>query len=210
MNTAHRLTLASLLAISMAGLAQAQAPAPGPATGPASDPSAAATPHQREVTGDDKSMKGGMKMASADPAGADPAMFVKKAALGGMTEVELAKVAQSKAQDPKIKSFADRMVKDHGKANTELAGIAKRKGIDVPTSLDAEHQAAVKELSAKSGAAFDAAYSKQMVKDHDKTIALFEGAAKNSDADLASFARKTLPTLEEHQQMADTLPGAAH
>jgi putative membrane protein len=136
-------------------------------------------------------------------------MFVKKAALGGMTEVELGKLAQSKSKDSNVKAFADRMVRDHSKANAELTGIAKGKGVEVPMSLDAEHQAMVKDLSGKSGTEFDTAYSKHMVMDHAKTIALFEGATQNSDADLAAFARKTLPTLKEHKQMADALPGAS-
>lgn len=211
MNTTQR-SIITLLALGIAGFAQAQAPAsPSPATGPgatSTDPSAASTPHQQETAGQKGAMKGG-KMAS-ESAGADPATFVKKAALGGMTEVELAKLAQSKSQDPKIKSFADRMVKDHGKANTELAGIAKGKGLDVPSSLDAEHQGMVKEMSGKSGSDFDAAYSKHMVMDHAKTIALFNGATQNSDPDLAAFAKKTLPTLKEHKQLADALPGASH
>jgi putative membrane protein len=201
----------AVLALGLAGVAQAQAPAtPSPATGPgasSTDPGAASTPHQHEAAGQTGAMKGG-KMAS-DASGADPAMFVKKAALGGMTEVELAKLAQSKSQDSKIKSFADRMVKDHGKANTELAGLAKAQGIAAPMSLDAEHQGMVKEMSGKSGKEFDASYSKHMVMDHDKTIALFNGATKNSNAELAAFAKKTLPTLHEHKQMADALAGAS-
>ena len=45
-----------------------------------------------------------------------PSVFVKKAALDGMTEVEAGKVALAKSQDPAIRNFAERMVKDHGKA----------------------------------------------------------------------------------------------
>ena len=42
--------------------------------------------------------------------------------------------------------------------------------------------------------------------DHNKAIALFESATKASDPDLAGFAKKTLPTLKEHKQMAEKLP----
>ena len=34
----------------------------------------------------------------------------------------------------------------------------------------------------------------------------FEGATKSSDKDVAAFAQRTLPTLERHKQMADSLP----
>ena len=198
MSTGKHLALATLMGAFAIGVAQAQTP-PSPDS---TAPDAASSPHQHEAMG--KSGKMG-----ADSSAADPAAFVKKAAEGGMTEVELGKIAQSKAQDPAVRKFADEMVKDHSKANAELETLAKSKGISVPESLDPQHKAVVQKLSAKSGAEFDAAYAKQMVEDHDKTIALFQRAAKSSDPDLAAFAKKTLPTLQEHKQMADSLPASS-
>jgi putative membrane protein len=136
-----------------------------------------------------------------------PGIFVKKAALDGMTEVEAGKVALSKSQDPEIRSFAQRMVADHGKANSELAAIAKAKGLNPPKDLDSEHQAMVNSLKGKSGKDFDAAYAEHMNMDHSKAIALFESAAGSNDPDLAQFAKKTLPTLKEHKELAQKLPG---
>ncbi|HEX6396400.1 MAG TPA: DUF4142 domain-containing protein [Steroidobacteraceae bacterium] len=136
-----------------------------------------------------------------------PAVFVSKAAQDGMTEVELGKVALNKSKDAQVRAFAQRMVTDHGKANTELAGIAKRKGIEAPKKLDAEHQDMVKKLSSQDGEAFDVEYSRHMNMDHGKAIELFEATSESSDADLAGFAKKTLPTLKEHKEMASKLPG---
>jgi putative membrane protein len=164
----------------------------------------AASPHQHAATADGKVSKDKLKMASQD--GAVPATFVKKAAVAGMTEVELAKVALAKSQDASIRKFADRMIKDHGKANLELEAIAKRKNLDVPKALDAEHQSMVQMMSAKSGKAFDEAYSEHMNMDHSKAVALFEGASSSTDSDLAAFAKKTLPTLKQHKDMAEDLP----
>jgi putative membrane protein len=137
-----------------------------------------------------------------------PATFVTKAAQDGMTEVEAGKLALSKSQNSQIRSFAQRMVTDHGKANAELASIARTKGIDAPKKLDAEHQAMVDAFREKAGAEFDAAYAHHMNMDHSKAISLFEGASKTSDKDLAAFAQKTLPTLKEHKQLAEKLPGS--
>jgi putative membrane protein len=135
-----------------------------------------------------------------------PSAFVKMAAQAGMAEVEAGKVALSKSNDPEIRSFAQRMINDHGSANLELASLAKAKGIETPQRLDAEHQAVIDSLRTKSGADFDAAYSQHMNMDHDKAIALFEGASKSPDRDFAGFARKTLPKLQEHKQLASKLP----
>jgi putative membrane protein len=143
---------------------------------------------------------GGYKMG-----GGDPATFVEKAALDGMTEVELGKIAQQNAESKDVKAFGARMVKDHSKANAELKSIAQSRGLQVPAKLDEEHQAMVDKFSAMSGAQFDAAYAKNMSEDHAKAIALFKEASEGSDPQLAGFAQKTLPTLKEHKAMADKL-----
>jgi putative membrane protein len=132
---------------------------------------------------------------------------VSKAAQDGMTEVELGKIALTKSKDAKVREFAQRMVTDHGKANRELAAIAKQKGIEAPRKLDAEHQDMVRKLESQEGDAFDLEYSRHMNMDHTKGIELFEATTESSDADLAGFAKKTLPTLKEHKQMASKLPG---
>jgi putative membrane protein len=99
------------------------------------------------------------------------------------------------------------MVTDHGKANQELAALASQKGIEAPKMLDDEHQAMVRALEGKSGAAFDNEYSRHMNMDHMKAISLFEAASKSTDSDFAGFATKTLPTLKEHKKLASQLPG---
>jgi len=154
-----------------------------------------------QTHGDSMKQGGAMKMAAAD----SPASFVSAAGLAGMTEVALGKAALKKSEDPAIQEFAQRMVRDHGNANEKLAAIAKRKALSFPTSLDSEHKSAVQQVTAKSGAEFEAAYAQQMVEDHDKAVALFESASKMSDTDLSGFASKTLPTLKEHKEMADRL-----
>ena len=143
--------------------------------------------------------------AEAVPAAPAPSEFVNKAAQDGMTEVALGKVALSKSKDPKVQDFAQRMVTDHGKANAELASLAKAKGIEPPNTLDAIHEAMVQQLQGKDGAEFDHAYAQHMNMDHGKAIELFESAAKSADADVAGFARKTLPTLKEHKILAVNL-----
>jgi putative membrane protein len=132
--------------------------------------------------------------------------FLMHAVPAGMAEVAVSKLAAEKAQNDQVKQFAQRMITDHTKANKELAAAAKAKGLDVPMKLDAEHQSMVQSLASKSGAAFDAAYREHMTADHSKAVAMFEGASSSSDSDLASLAKKTLPTLEEHKKLAEALP----
>jgi len=125
--------------------------------------------------------------------------FANKAAVGGMAEVELGKLAQEKGTSAKVKDFAKMMVTDHGKANEELMSIAKMKNITLPSSLDEEHMKKMEELKSKSGAAFDKAYVSAMVEGHQKTLALMQEAAQHcKDSDLKAFAEKTSPIVKAH------------
>lgn len=141
--------------------------------------------------------------AATQKAANPDAAFARKAAMGGMAEVELGNLAQQKASSADVKNFASRMVQDHGKANDELKQIASRKGIDLPTALDKPHQNDKERLGKLSGAEFDRAYMKHMVDDHKKDVADFKKAADSAkDSDIKGFAAKTLPTLEEHLKLA--------
>ena len=119
-----------------------------------------------------------------------------------MAEVQLSKVAQ-KSQNADVKSFADRMVRDHTAANEQLTAVAAGLGAELPKALDTEHEKMRERLQTLHGKAFDEQYMQVMVEDHEKAVKLFqqEGRAGHS-VELKQFAQKTLPTLEEHQKMA--------
>ncbi|WP_460693419.1 DUF4142 domain-containing protein [Mucilaginibacter puniceus] len=127
------------------------------------------------------------------------AEFAVNAANGGMAEVALGEMAQTKASSEKVRAFANMMVMDHSKANDELMALAQIKNITLPDSVDADHKEKMNDLSKKSGNEFDKAYVDAMVDGHKKTVSMFEDASKNlKDADLKAFVDKTLPTLRMH------------
>ena len=135
--------------------------------------------------------------------------FAHDAAVGGMTEVELGKVAVQKASNEKVKQFGQRMIDDHTKAGDELKSLAAKKNITLPTELDAKSKAMVDKMSGMSGAAFDKAYMKDMVADHKKDVAEFQKeSTSGADSDLKAWAGTTLPTLQEHLKMAKEAAGA--
>ena len=135
--------------------------------------------------------------------------FVQKAAEGGAAEVQMAQLAQSKASSQAVKDLANKLVADHTKANDNLKPLATKDNITWPTGLSAKDQAEYNKLQALSGAEFDREYAKMMLSDHRKDVSEFEKqSTRGGDADLKAFATKTLPTLKEHLQMAESLPGA--
>ena len=132
--------------------------------------------------------------------------FMKNAAMGGMAEVELGKLAQQRAHSSDVKSFGDRMVRDHSRANDQLTNIAKDRGAQLPQQLDAEHLSMRDRLAKLQGEAFDRAYIKAMVADHDKDMKEFRRAAQTGqDRELKRFARETLTVVEQHDQLAHNI-----
>jgi putative membrane protein len=95
------------------------------------------------------------------------------------------------------------MVNDHSKANSELMSLTSGRGVTLPTALPADKQKHLDDMRKMTGKAFDKHYMDMMVNDHKKTIADFEKeASAGSDADLKTFATKTLPTLQKHRDSA--------
>jgi putative membrane protein len=133
--------------------------------------------------------------------------FVTNAVESNLAEVEVSQLALSKTQNPQVRTFAQRMIDDHTKANSELQALAKQKSLKVPDAPDMMHRASLKMLQAKSGTGFDESYISQMNKDHDKAMTLFQEAAASGkvDPDLKALASKTLPTLEKHHQLVSQL-----
>jgi len=136
----------------------------------------------------------------------DDAEFATKAAVGGMAEVALGKLALEKTANAKIKDFANMMVNDHGKANADLMAIAKMKNITLPVAVDADHQKKMDDLKAKTGTDFDKAYVDAMVDGHKSTLTLMQNEAKDGkDAELKAFAEKTAPTVNTHLTLINSI-----
>ena len=129
--------------------------------------------------------------------------FLKKAASGGMMEVQMGQIAQEKGQSQDVKDFGSRMVTDHGKANDELKAVAQQKGVTLPTEMDKKHRSMVDKMKKMSKGDFDKHYMREMVKDHVKDVEKFRMANQMvKDPDLQGWATKTLPVLEQHLQQA--------
>ena len=163
---------------------------------PAAEPSSASTPHQRQVTEGSKSTKS-----------VTPESFASQAAIIGKAEIELGQIALKNTQNSDVRTYAERLVKDHSAADKKLKAIAAKGNLQLPQSLDQEHESLKMKLQSLKGEDFDRAYVNAMAKGHDKAIALFESASQQPQmpGELKQFAASTLPTLEQHKEMAHSL-----
>jgi putative membrane protein len=129
--------------------------------------------------------------------------FAVEAANGSMIEMQLAALAKTKAVNPRVKEYANRILEDHKKMDSELKRIATAKNITLPQALSDEARNDIDRLNKKEKTEFDRKYMQMMVNDHKKDIDNFEKAAKNcKDPALKRFITESLPVLRKHYDSA--------
>lgn len=136
--------------------------------------------------------------AMGELAGADKD-FLENAAQSGHFEIEGSKLALEKSGNADVKTFAQKMIDEHGKVGAALAALAKQKGYDAPTGPSLMQQAKLKTLD-MSDDGFDKRYAEMVgVTAHEDAVTLFRKASEEAkDPDVKAFAAKTLPALKEH------------
>jgi putative membrane protein len=126
------------------------------------------------------------------------------AAMGGMAEIEMARLALQKSGSDAVKQYAQKMIDGHTAANNELMQVASMKGVTLPAQPAAKQMAMMAKMQKLSGAEFDMMYVKEAgVKAHQDMEKLFmKESMGGKDVDAKGFAAKTLPAVRMHLQMA--------
>ncbi|MFD2720974.1 DUF4142 domain-containing protein [Hymenobacter monticola] len=176
-----------------------------PATGTDTTAGAGSAMGDSSAMGGD-AMSGGS--AKADPNGPtgphkDDKEFMMTAAHSDQNEIQQSKMALAKGVTGMAKEMANKMIADHTKSTNDLKAIAAKKGLTLPTDMDAEHKALAPAMEKLSGKEFETRYLAQMQTDHQKTANTMASHEKmTQDADLKAFIGKTLPVVEQHLGMA--------
>jgi putative membrane protein len=135
-----------------------------------------------------------------------PEQFVHKAYGGNMAEIQMAELAKKKASNKDVKDFAEMMIKDHMKANSELKSIASQKSFKLPDSAPMEMKAKMKELEGKTGSSFDTHYMNMMVKEHQKDLEWYQKSAKEiNDNEVKNYISNTTMIIQGHLEKAEKI-----
>jgi putative membrane protein len=133
-------------------------------------------------------------------------MFLRKAAAGGMAEVQFGQLAAQKASSEDVKNFGLKMVTDHTSLNEDMKPIADNMGVRLPMKLEKKDEAEYQRLKALSGDEFDKAYITDMVNDHHKDLKEFrEEAASATDPTLKDAVTRGVNIIKEHTMMIDKI-----
>jgi putative membrane protein len=125
--------------------------------------------------------------------------FAVEATYSNLAEIEMGRLAQSKAVSEDVIQFAETMVKEHTAALQELRSISDEQGIEIPDTLSMQHKRIQDELAAYEGEAFDSAYMHQQIQAHQQAERLFQRETDiDSHPGYATYAKTTLEHVQSH------------
>ena len=106
--------------------------------------------------------------------------FITQAITSGDNEIAQARLELNGETDPRVRMYAQMIIRDHSDANAELSSLAQSLGLTVPsdTTTAATAQPA-------------ATYMQVEVTDHQKAIDLFKGEESNGEQDIAAMAARS-------------------
>ena len=177
-------------------------------SGPTGTPATTGDGGSADTTGairNNDQVDGGMAGTDANRDSIDGEDFLEEASALGVAEIETSQKALQQSQNAEVKAFAERMIKDHAAANEKMAELAASKGWEISDEAKLMDKARAMILEVRDGESFDDAYANNQVDAHERTIELFERATRSDDAEVAAFAKETLPKLKEHLEHARKL-----
>ncbi|QYO76093.1 DUF4142 domain-containing protein [Devosia salina] len=137
----------------------------------------------------------------ASAAATDPSMFTALAASGNLFEVETSQNALDRVQSADVRDFAQMMIEDHQKALDQLQQAAAEDGWDMPTEMGNVHRQKFETLSGQNADTFETDYVRAQVQAHNEAVSLYQDYLASGPAGaLHTYAQKTLPVLQQHQQ----------
>ena len=135
----------------------------------------------------------------------DDKIFMDGAKAAGLLEITMAKQALQVSTDPKIKSFAEMMIKDHTQMDKEAEALATESQIILKGDFSNEQRKELDMMKGLKGAAFDKHYKDMMINSHQKAVQLFQFGANTREEKIKKFAEKSLGVIQSHFEAAQKL-----
>lgn len=136
-----------------------------------------------------------------------PMDFVRTAAQSDQYEIFAARAAEAQGQDPRVRAFAEEMLRDHTRLTEALRQAAQASRLPPPEpGLSSDQAMLLSSLQGLRGRDFDRAYAHQQELAHAQAVAVVESfASDGSDPSLKKAAQSSLPTIRDHLKMAKQL-----
>jgi putative membrane protein len=130
-------------------------------------------------------------------------------------EIDMGKLAQTQASSPAVRGYAQVLVQDHENAQKRVTNLASDRNLSIGQKNETSSgesattfkDTSIAQLNSLKGAAFDRAFLKQMVSDHNDAAKMLRSAeSKLSDSpDVKKLVTSLIPVIEQHLSKANDL-----
>lgn len=134
-----------------------------------------------------------------------PREFLYKAQQGANSEIMLGRIAAERGRSPAVRDFGQTLMDEHRQARDEIRALGSKFGVRPNRDPSPEAVEERERLMQLSGRWFDREFARYMVEDHEKDIAEFRDEAREGHGEVSALARRQLPTLRHHLEMARAL-----
>lgn len=148
---------------------------------------------------------GAILLAPATAFADSPREFLQKALRGDNSEIMLGHLAQERAASPEVRDYGRTLANDHEQARGEVLQVGRHFGLYDSRRAVPEAYNERRILSRMHGPRFDREFVNYMADDHRKDIGDFRDEAREDHGPVSDLARRQLPTLRKHLDMAQSL-----
>jgi putative membrane protein len=129
--------------------------------------------------------------------------FLHQAAADNLLEIRLGQMAASKAEDPAVKQYAQRVTNDHTIMHKQWTTLASRNGVTLTAEMGPQHKDKADRLERLSGREFDRAYMTTELQNQQDYVNFFsnQGRATRS-SQVRDLAANDLRSLQLHLSQA--------
>jgi len=132
-------------------------------------------------------------------------------------DIDAGKLAAQKSSNPKVKEFAEMMIRDHTSVNKKATALAKKLNVtpeesDTSRSLKSDADKTMAKLHGLSGAEFDKAYIDNEVAYHEAVIKTVTDTLipNTKNAELKGLLESAGPIFNSHLTHAKELQSSLH
>jgi putative membrane protein len=135
--------------------------------------------------------------------------FIHKTLEDDVAQEQMGQLAAQKSQSDDVKQFGEKMAQIHQQLTTQLMPVAKKLGVDEPKQPSKKDRQEIEKMQALSGADFDTAFLKAMLKDQQDDLKGFQQAAQGAqDPNVQQLAKMDEPVLNQHLQILQRIAQA--
>lgn len=184
-----------------------RAQVPGGATGPVPQGEQSPSVGQPNLPGNPADTLPGATSNSM-PSFADQA-FVRKTLEDNQAQVQMGELAAQKSSSEDVKQFGEKMAQVHEQLSAQMKPVAQKLGVSQPKEPSKKEKQEIEELQSLSGADFDTAFIKAMMKEQQSDLKDFKSEAQSAqDPAVQQLAKLDAPVLSQHLQILEHLAQA--